>query len=297
MYKYKLKLLEYWVKKIRFYFLNDKRYRQRRFFEDFKRFPDLTSPKTFNEKIMYRMLYIKNSLFTQLADKVKAREYVKKIAGERYLVPFLDVYEHIDQLNFSELPDKFVLKCSHDCGSVIICLSKSQFDFNKAKQKITFCMKRNMYYSSREWQYRDITPRIMCEKYIDLFSGKDKETTPEVYQVHCFDGVPQYIEVDFKDIHEKTHINIYNVQWELQPVTVRHPNTEAEIIKPPLFDELLRLATLLTQNIDYCRIDFLMTDSEIYFSEFTFSPCNGRMKFSSDDWDYKFGRLWNLQSH
>ena len=44
--------------------------------------PDFKNPKTFNEKIIHRMLYDRNPIYTYLADKLKARIYIaSKLQG------------------------------------------------------------------------------------------------------------------------------------------------------------------------------------------------------------------------
>lgn len=290
--RYTFKYIEYLVKRLRFCLLTDRDYRIRRFIEDFQRPPDLLSPKTFNEKVMCRMLGDRNPLFTELADKLKMRERVKHHVGEQYLVPLLGVYKNVDEIDFNNLPDQFVLKCNHDSGSIIICQDKKAFDIRKAKKKLTFCLKRNMYYSSREWQYKDIEPRILCETCL-VSQDKNAAYVASVYRTHCFNGQPAYVEVDFCDHSGGKHTGIYDTNWNLQPDST----DKFYISEPGCFREMLAVASALTMGIDYCRADFYIVDNRVYFSEFTFTPANGREKFYPEELDELLGSLWSLSSH
>ncbi|WP_159282865.1 ATP-grasp fold amidoligase family protein [Rahnella variigena] len=292
---YVLKYFEYLLKRLCHYFITDRNYREYRFYRDFKFRPNKVSPKTFNEKIMYRMLMQRsNPIFTQLADKYQARAWVREHAGSQYLIPLCGIFSHADKINFSLLPKKFVLKCNHDCGSVVICLDKEKFDKYQACKKLAFRMKRNQYYSSREWQYRDIKPRIMCEEYVDLSDEWFDGYRADIYRVHCFEGRPVWLEVEYVEFTGIRHSCIYDITWTLQPVLMGYPNPAVSIPAPLRLPELLDVATKLTQGIDYCRADFYVTYEQILFSEFTFSPSNGREIFTPQSWDQEFGKLWKI---
>ncbi|MBR7492954.1 glycosyl transferase, partial [Klebsiella pneumoniae] len=76
-------------------------------------------------------------------------------------VPLIGVYRRFSHIDFSILPDQFVLKCNHDSGSTIICTNKNQFNYRQARKKLTLALKKNLYYTTREWQYKNITPVIL----------------------------------------------------------------------------------------------------------------------------------------
>lgn len=289
------KYFEYFSKRVRYLFVNNKRYREKRFVNDFGRAPDMSEPRTFNEKIMYRMLEKNKSLqLTKMADKYQARKLVSQMVGEEYLVPLLKVYNSVNDIDFAKLPERFVLKCTHDSGSVVICKDKQSFDEKYAKSKLRFCMKRNMYYTTREWQYKDIPPRILCEEYVDLSVESNAGFYPEIYRVHCFEGCPVWIEVEYVDIRGARYSEIYDPEWTPQPLLMGYPNPGVKMRAPYRLGELLSLSSRLTSGLDYCRADFYMTRHKLYFSEFTFSPSNGREVFTPDVWDLKFGEQWVL---
>lgn len=279
----------------RHYLRSDKTYRVNKFKKDFGYPPNLSCPVTFNEKILYRMINPVNAeLITQLADKLKVREYVENI-NRNILPEVYGVFDNVDCIDISSFPGKFVLKCNHDTGSSIICTNKNSFDFEIAKSKLSLHLKMNMYYKTREWQYKKIKPFIFCEEYIDRYCMTCSGLIPDVFRFHCFDSDALYVEVEFIDDKNNHYTNIYDDKWNIQAVRLNgRPNTPSAIPKPDKFDEAILVAESLSKGLDYCRIDLYLTSTKIYFSEFTFSPNNGRERFSPVEWDATFGKSWSL---
>ncbi len=288
-----MKKLEYFLKKLRTFIISDKAYLTNKFTKKLGYIPNIKTPKSFNEKVNFRMIYDKNPLYTQLADKLAVRDYVSRTIGHEYLVPILAAFNHVNEINIDKLPKRFVLKCNHDSGSSIICQNRAKFDLHKAKEKLSFHLMKNLYYITRERHYKDIAPQIICEEYIDLFANKNRKLVPETCRIHCFSGKPVYAEIDYTDEFGHEFINIYDINWQLQPVTFDYPNMLEPVSEPPLFQEMLRLAQILVTPFDYCRADFLMSDENtLYFSELTFAPNAGRTVISPLSWDFKLGELW-----
>ena len=287
-FKYLLRFLRHYIK-------CDKAYRVSKFRKDFGFLPDLAHPKTFNEKILCRMIMpVKVDFITQLADKLKARDYVKRLNYD-ILPEIYGVFEHVDGIDISMFPEKFVLKCNHDTGSAIVCSDKRVFDFESAKAKLAFHLKVNMYYKTREWQYKRIKPVIICEEYIDRRCMEHDELTPDIFRFHCFDAEVLHVEVEYADRKQNGYTNIYDNEWVIQAVRLNgRPNTPSVMPKPEKFNDAILIAKSLSKGFDYCRIDLYITSTKIYFSEFTFSPGNGREKFSPDEWDLIYGKHWNL---
>ncbi|WP_205438033.1 ATP-grasp fold amidoligase family protein [Edwardsiella tarda] len=301
--KWLLKRVEYRLKVLRAWLQSDRRFKAKRFYDDFGRELQLSPPQTFNEKIIFRMIFDRNKRFTELADKVIARDFIRQQIGEKYVVATLGVYSAFDHIDFNMLPQKFVIKCSHDSASAIVCTDKAQFDIASARAKINFYLSRNMYVTTRERHYKNIIPRIICEKYLDVFAQRDQDITPELFRVHCFSGQPKFIEVDFSDSRGRESVNIYDENWQRQDVRVgyrqtHYPNNlDPRISKPAKLDEMLALSRQLTADFDYCRMDWFVVGDDIYFSEFTFTPYAGRMRFFPAEFDYRFGAAWQQQIH
>ena len=290
----KLKMLEYQFKVFRTLFISDEEYRRKKFKKIFGKEVSLTSPKTLNDKINYRMVNQRSDFFTLVADKISVRDYVELAIGPDYLVPLLGVFEKPEEIEFSRLPLSFVMKCNHDSGSAIICNNKYDLDLENVMRHFKQHLKRNPYYTNREWQYKNIKPRILIEEKVELFRGKSRDTTPEMFRIHCFHGRPHFIEVDFTSGNGNEYVNIYNTEWELQPFTLGYANTPNPIDRSESFSKMLSLARKMAIDFDYCRLDFMASDDAIFFSEITLTPESGQLKFNPPEWDAKLGRLWVL---
>lgn len=296
-YSYFRKMLKYFFKRIFFGVQTHSQRRVRRYIRDYGYRPDLVNPILFSEKIAARIVFDKNPLHTKLADKLAVREYVTERIGAQYCVPLLGTYNNYDEIDFNILPDKFVIKCSHDSGSSVICTSKSSFDYNMTKYKINYALHTNMYYKSGELHYKKIQPRILIEEYLCLLDDYSEKEIPVLFRLHCFDGQVHYIETEITNINGQKFINVYDRNWNLQPFELEYPRFDVHIVKPTCLDEALLLAQRLSVGIDYCRVDLYMYDEFLYFSEITFTPSNGNFKIYPQSWDLTWGERWNLSIH
>lgn len=246
---------------------------------------NLENPKSFNEKIQWRILRDRKDIYTRLADKYLVREYVREKIGEKYLIKLLGVYEKAEDINYDNLPNKFVLKCNHDSGSVIICKDKYIFDKKIANKKLNYFLKRNFYYMTREWHYKNIKPLIICE---ELLSDKHSELCD--YKFHCFDGKIEMIQVAN---NSHTGNNMYDVDWKLLPFNYLRDN-HGDLKQPKNLDEMKKIAEKLAQEFNYIRVDLYNLNGKIYFGEMTFTPNAGFGKFSPEKYDYYYGEKINV---
>lgn len=292
--KYACHYAEYLAKKIRAGMVDDKTFHISRLQRVINRKPDLIHPRTLSEKICHRLLFDRNPLYTRLADKLAVREYIHSKTDKLTLAPLLGIYRSVKEIDFALLPDKFVLKCNHDSGSAVICTDKAALDKPRALAKLKLAMKKNMYYSTREWQYKNITPVILCETYIDLFANRIKETTPEMLRIHCFHGIASIIEADITDSAGNEYINVYDRAWQLQPFQMEYPNTPYAVSTPPRLYQALDAAQDVARDIDYCRVDLMLQSDAVVFSEITLSPRRGKLKITPAEWDVKLGEMWQL---
>ena len=148
---------------------------------------NLSNPQTFNDKLNWMKLYYHNELFKKLVDKYEVNDYVSKMIGKEYVVENYGVWNSFDEINFKILPERFVLKGTHDSGGAFICTEKSTFDLNSVKINLTKNLARNYYYPRREWVYKDSNPRIIADQLLDDGSGCELKD----YKFWCFDGEPK----------------------------------------------------------------------------------------------------------
>ena len=197
------------------------------------------------------------------------------------------------EINFEKLPKKFVIKCTHDSGSTIVCKDKDKFDIKKAKKKINKALKFNYYYSGREWPYKNIKPRIIIEKYM----VDESETELKDYKIFNFNGVSKIIQVDFGRFKEHKR-NLYDTNWNyIKELSIQYPTDPNTIIKrPENLEKMIELAQRLSQGIPHIRTDFYSINGKIYFGELTFYHGSGYEKFNPETWNKKLGDWIDLSN-
>jgi len=256
-------------------------------------FLNLKNPRTFNEKLQWLKLYDHNPLYTQLADKYEVRKFIAEKIGEGYLIPLFGVWDSIDEVDFEKLPNQFVLKCTHDSGSVTICKDKNNFDIEKTKKKLKKCLRRNYYYGFIEPQYKNIKPRIICEKYM----VDESETELKDYKIFCFNGKPKIIQVDFNRFTNHKR-NLYDTEWNYIPVSIKYPTDPKKNNKRPAgLQNMLSLAQVMSKNIPHVRVDFYSIHDNIYFGELTFIPGAGYEKFEPEEFGFEMGSWLEIRNH
>ena len=252
---------------------------------------DLGNPKSFNEKLNWMKLYDRNPKYTEMADKYLAKKIVADKIGEDYTIPLIGKWEKVEDIKISDLPDKFVLKCTHDSGSVVICKDKETFDLEAAKRKLQKALNSNYFYYSREWIYRNIKPQIICEPYMEDFEDEELRD----YKFFCFDGKVKFLYVAtdrFKDGGVK--FTFFDENYNFLPIIHAHRYADPLPEKPDKFDEMKKIAEKLSEGIRQVRVDLYECNGRIYFSEYTFYNNSGFTPFEPEEWDYKFGEYLKL---
>ena len=274
--------------------LSDKAYIKLAYFRRFHRFPNLKNPKTYNEKLQWLKLYDRKPIYTTMVDKYEAKKYVADIIGEEYIIPTLGVWDKFDDIDFDSLPNQFVLKCTHDSGGLVICKDKKDFDIYRAKRKINKSLSTNYYYHGREWQYKNVKPRIISEKYME----DSKTSELRDYKFFCFNGEAKmlFIATDRQKKDEETKFDFFDMDFNLLPFTNGHPHASVVPKKPKCFDEMRILAEKLSVGIPQLRVDFYEVNGKVYFGELTFFHWGGMMPFDPPEWDEKIGQWIDISA-
>ena len=251
---------------------------------------DFNDPKTFNEKLNWLKLYDRNPLYSKLADKYEVKKIVAQKIGAEYIVSNYGVWSLFEDINFSKLPDQFVLKTTGDSSGVIICKNKNGFDMKFAAKRIAKSLKLNYYYRNREWPYKDIKPRIIADMLLDEHTGKELQD----YKFWCFNGEPKvmYITNKGKNIAE----NFYDMDF--MPIDICHgcPRVTPEFKKPTDFEKMKELASILSMGIPFVRVDFFYVNNKIFFGEYTFYDWGGLKPFINYEMDLRIGEWLLLPS-
>lgn len=246
---------------------------------------NLQNPITYNEKLQWLKIYDRDPKYNQLVDKYEVKEYVANLIGEQYLIKTLGCWKSFDEIDFAGLPDKFVLKCTHDSGGLVICKDKVALDIEEARKKISSCLKKNYYYQNREWVYKDVEPRIIAEEYIEDETSRDLKD----YKFFCFNGEVKGLFVA-SDRPFATKFDFFDADFERLPIQQHYPNSNYEIAKPECFDEMKQIAEKLSQGFKHIRIDLYVVNNKVYFGEMTFFHFSGMERFDPDQVDYEWGK-------
>ena len=248
---------------------------------------NLKVPKTFNEKLQYLKLYDRNPLYTKLVDKVLVKDWVAEKIGAEYIIPTLAIWECAEDIDISQLPDQFVLKCNHDSGSIIICKDKSTFDITKAKEKLSKALKQNYYWNSREWVYKDIRPLIFAEPYIIDY---EKNDLPD-YKFFSFDGKVKVLFIATERASKTTEVrfDFFDMDFNHLNVENGHPNANKTPKKTKCFDRMIRSSEILSRGIPHVRCDFYEANGKMYFGELTFYHWSGFVPFQPYSFDEYLG--------
>ncbi len=277
--------------------LPDKQYVKLYFHLRLKRKLNLKNPRHLNDKLQWMKFNYRFPLQTIVSDKYLVRDYVEKKIGNEYLIPLYGNWFKFNDIDFDTLPDQFVLKCNHDSGGLAICKDKKTFDKENAKKKINKSLKDNFFYIGREYQYKNIIPRIICEKFIS-----DNGNVPMDYKIYCFNGKPDVILVcknRFRNDSHKAQYLYFDQNWNFVPLNKgdelsENPNIE----KPKNLDEMLSIARKLSEDFIFARIDLYNIDGKIYFGEITLTPNSGFDPDITEETDLYFGNklempYWN----
>lgn len=281
-----LNLFDNWAAWGRLNWMPDKWYLSLMFRSQMGYWMDWKHPKTFNEKLQWLKIHNRNPLYTKLVDKYEVRKYIAEKIGGEYLIPLLGIWSDPDEIDCSKLPNQFVLKCTHDSNSVVICRNKNKFDFENAKEKLHSCLSRNFYYVAREWPYKNVKPRIIAEQYLESEGQKNISD----YKFFCFRGLPKFMYISRDhDTHPTT--DFFDMEFNKLPIRMRDPNSNTSIFKPRQFEKMKELASILSQKIPHVRVDFYCIQDKIYFGEMTFYHNAGFFPLEPKEMNKKIGNL------
>ena len=288
----KLRIIEGMIARKLVKFLPDDLYLKMIFHSRVGYYPNLNNPRTYNEKLQWLKLNYKRDDYAMMVDKVTAKEYVASIIGEKYIIKTLGVWDSVNDIDWDSLPNQFVIKVTSDSGGIVVCKEKTALDIDLAITKLQKGWGKNYYMYNKEYPYRDLRPRIIAEEYIEDESGFELKD----YKFFCFDGIPKYLFVasDRQKSNEETKFDFFDLEWNHLPVINGHPNSSVELKKPVNFDEMIQVATRLSQGMPHVRVDLYNNNGNIYFGELTFFHWSGMIAYQPEEWDYKFGEYINL---
>lgn len=234
-------------------------------------FPDLRECRDFNDRIQWLKLFDQSEEVVRCADKVRVRDYVRERAGNECLLQLFQVHEHFSQIDFHSLPDAFVIKTNHDCGTVILVRDKASLDRIAAKATIEAALKRRYGWEYGEWAYSHMEPKVLVEEFID----PDGDSHPADYKFHCVDGRVRWLQYIYDRFGEPKEA-IVEPDGSL-PGFHLDPNLRStrDFTLPRRWNDLKTLAETLAAGWKYVRVDLYCNRDRIFFGEMTFFPYGG----------------------
>lgn len=248
---------------------------------------DLNSPKTYNEKLQWLKLYDRKPEYKIMVDKYKVRDYIATKLGEKYLIPLLGVWNDPEDIDFQSLPNQFVLKCNHNSGlGMCICKDKSNLNIAKVKENLKKGLNQDYYMTGREWPYKDVPRKIICEKFMVEEGRNDLRD----FKFYCFDGKVKILGI-YSDRNSKAPTRVDYFDNNFKPLDLRWGYQHSDIPpeKPLKYEEMVLIAEKLATGIPELRVDLYLCGNQIYFGELTFFDGSGFDKIEPKEWDLKMG--------
>lgn len=273
-------------------FLSDKAFLSLMYRAHFGKKIDWNNPSTFNEKLQWIKLNDRKDIFSQMVDKYESKHFVSQRIGEEYIIPVIGgPWDHPDQIDFDQLPDRFVLKTTHDSGGVMICHDKSQFDREAAKQFFQERLKQDYYLTCREWPYKNVKPRIFAEEYLCDSNGSGEIRD---YKFFTFNGEPKLMYIaggrDYSKKDEQVvYADFFDMDFNHVDLRIDHDNAPQCPSKPQNFELMVDCARKLAQGTKHLRVDFYEVNGHMYSGELTFFHCGGLHEFITKQWDQIMG--------
>jgi len=253
---------------------------------------DWNNLRTYTEKMQWAKVYDMDPLKSQLSDKYAVRSWVAEKIGEEHLIPLLGCWDRFEDIDFSMLPEQFVLKTNNGCGTNLIVKNKESLHYKEAKRLFKDWLAMDFAYNNPvEYHYSIIPPKIIAEKYMSTKSGD----LPD-YKFLCFHGKPYYCWVD-QGRYLKHTCDFFDMEWNHQSWhKYRFSTCETPIPKPENFEEMVVIATKLCEGFSHVRVDLYNVDGKIYFGEMTFTYASGFSRLVPDSADCMLGDLWKVDT-
>ncbi len=246
-------------------------------------------PVAFTEKLQWLKLYSFDTKYTSIVDKVEVKKYVDQVLGEGYTTRTYATWDKVGDVDFDVLPNRFVLKCNHDSGTIIVCEDKKKLDIKQTRLMLKKALSTNYYWRGREKPYKDVSRKILAEEYIE------HEGDLVDYKFFCFGGTPKMVKIDY-DRSTKHHANYYDIEMNLLPFFKKssQPEFTKEFHAPENYSKMVEIARILSTDIPFVRVDLYNVDGRIFFGEMTFFPSSGFEPLTDDYWDVKIGSWLHL---
>lgn len=252
---------------------------------------NLNSPVNYNEKLQWLKLHERKNFYSQMVDKYSAKEYIAERIGKEYIIPTYGVWSAFGDIDFDQLPNQFVIKCTHDSAGLVICRDKKTLDKHAVQMKLENSLKHNFYYNGREWPYKNVKPRIIAEKYMEDTELRELRD----YKFFTFNGVPKIVHIvsNRQNANEETYGDFFDMDYNHLDLTMGHNNAPVLPVMPKNFEKMKEFAAKLSEGTKHLRVDFYEVDGLLYLGELTFFQDSGFADIQPPEWNAILGN-WIL---
>lgn len=253
-------------------------------------YPNITNPRTFSEKVLWLKLYYEDPRITICCDKYRGKKYIDEMLGPGYTVPILQKYNDVNEIDFMQLPNKFVLKVNWCTGYNIIVTDKSIVDIEEVKAKLDYWKLpwKSSYYGSFNWGYKEMKPIIFAEEYLDIAKNTSE------YKLFCFNGVVNFTLIEMDYFSNNPRRAFYDREWNELPFQLEEIRRIKGVEKPATYNAMLEIAEKLAEPFPYVRVDFYDIKGKLYVGELTFYSGGGFTKIIPSKWDKLLGEKLDI---
>jgi hypothetical protein len=262
-----------------------------RYVRTFRELPRLSRPRTFNEKLLVKLLVDRDPKLTLFADKFAVRAHVaERLGGEQNLTTLYAAVDRPEEIRRINLPDRFIAKPNHLCREVRVVKDFAANHRLELEALANRWFQRNLFHELGEWAYRDIRSKVLFEELLE-----EEGHGPSDYRFHCFSGEPRLLLVT-RDVHGPNASNTYyDAEFKVLPVRLvktrsRHVTTQTA--PPQNYGQMLDIARQLSKGTRFLRVDLYNIDGRIVFGELTNYPSGGVGKFVPAEFDRTLGSYW-----
>lgn len=271
--------------------MSDKMFIHYIYYKKVGKFLNLKNPKSFSEKIQWIKLNGNLESVSSLVDKYLVREFIKEKIGEEHLIKIYGVYNNLEEIDFENLPNKFVIKDTHGSGSNFICKDKKNIDKIKLKETVDKWFLKNFYTMTRERQYKNCDHKLIVEEYLEDSNGELHD-----YKFFCLGGKVRVIEVDIDRFGDLKR-DYYDTNWNKLNLKKGANNSNIKLDRPKDLKKMIQYAEKLSKGIELLRVDFYYINDNIYFGELTFTPASGLTPFEPDAEDLRLASYIDLNKY
>lgn len=251
---------------------------------------------TFHQKIRWRGRNLDPRIpYAPLVDKLEVK---KNVQDEISTATVFLATNDPTQIFMEKLPKSFIMKANNASGrgilvknGMVIATKKREANFIPRECTDDFLRSyaqtwlSDLFGANKQKQYGLIKPMIFFEEFLE-------NITMDI-ELYFFNGKVRVIGLFFNEGYSKNpKVSYYDENWNL--FDVKHPrlatNTEP-IDKPPYLDKLIAFGERFAEKVDHVRVDFFVTEKEIYFGEFTFTTGGG---YSLPHLDLMIGNFWDF---